>query len=294
MQNFPLANRYTAAYSAAILLHVLFLLFLEPARRLIDASASQPVMTEADPLAFEFVESLANAEDVAPDETRFLSDRNATSRDRSRADLPRSDLAHSEGIAESKEAFETRIGGDRSRPGNAHSQTDSRQPGDEAGRRLRQDQRGAEGLRRQGQLTQAQREEAVFGSPIAAPASIATDNTASRALDEGALQLSTYSWKFAPYLKYLKRRIQSNIFPPAAFSRLGAIEGKNRLRFRIYPDGRLEGLTVLVPGGSNMLLTTSVKAVELSAPFRPLPEDFPEPFLGIWASFAYIIDGEAR
>jgi hypothetical protein len=290
MKNSLLTNRYTVCYAAAILLHLLLLLSIEPVGRLIEAADVVVTIPEPDPLVFEFVESNAENDKNPPEETRLLSDRNATSRDRSRADLERSVYAYNEGVFRSKDAFETRTGESMDRTQEPGMPGEARRPGEEGA----SDQDwpegwGAERLKRQGQLTQDQREEAVYGVPVAVPASTAFDNTGSRALEEGGLQLSTYDWEFAPYLKYLKRRIQSHIFPPAAFSRLGIIEGKNTLRFRIHIDGTLQALTVLAPGGSELLLTTSTKAIELSAPFRPLPTNFPEPYLEITALFGYII-----
>ena len=289
MSNFPLTNRYAVSYAAALLLHLLFLFLMEPAGRLIEASDVERIVPEPDPLAFEFVESNAEPDENPAEETPLLSDRNARSRDRSREGLDRSAFAYNEGLFESKDAFETRTGESFNRPQAQMPGRVGRKGEQGTHEQSWQDGWGPERLKRQGELTQEQREEAVYGVPVAAPATTAFDNTFLRALEDGGLQLSTYNWEFAPYLKYLKRRIQSHIFPPAAFSRLGIVEGKNTLRFRIHPDGRLDALTVLAPGGSDLLLTTSTKAIELSAPFRPLPRDFPEPYLEITALFGYII-----
>jgi hypothetical protein len=56
----------------------------------------------------------------------------------------------------------------------------------------------------------------------------------------GGIQLSTTEWDFAPYLLDLKRRIKQKWIPPIAFTALGAIHGYTWVRFRIYPDGRME------------------------------------------------------
>ncbi|MBK36746.1 MAG: hypothetical protein CME26_14620 [Gemmatimonadetes bacterium] len=282
----PLSKRYSAAYTAALLLHLLFLLLLEPARRFTAVTDPTPILIEPEPLAFEFVESEADPENTPPDQTNLLADRNARSRDRNQSDLPRSHLVYNEGMFESKDAFETQMGRDFDRLGDPRGSRQSNRTGRDGAR----DPMWRERTVQEGHFTQEQREAMVYGLPLpAAQSSVPFDNTASRALEEGGLQLSTYTWDFAPYLKYLKRRIQSHIFPPAAFTRLGIIEGKNTIRFRIHPDGTLDSLTVLARGGSDLLLTTSRQAVELSAPFRPLPEDFPEPFLEITALFGYII-----
>jgi outer membrane biosynthesis protein TonB len=110
----------------------------------------------------------------------------------------------------------------------------------------------------------------------------------TQARDMGGLSFNTYSWNFAPYLIELKRRIQKNIYPPPAFTHLG-FEGTNMLRFRIYPDGRLDNLVVLDSQGEEALVETSRKAVIVSAPFHPLPGDFPEDYLEVTGKFEYFI-----
>ena len=285
-QNHPLVNRYTASYVVAILLHLLMLLLMAtPKGRFFIESTAVPA--QQDPLVFEFVESEATPE-APPLETRYRSDREARSADQSQAALSRSDQAYNEGIVDIQGDYTTRLdargeaGSEREEPKEASELAPS-----EASQIFK----GLESIAKLNQsrsMTRAQRERSVCGAP-AATQSLAARNTSSRALEEGGLQLSTYNWNFAPYLKYLKERIQSHIFPPAAFTLLGIIDGETKVRFRIYPDGRLEQLEVLDSQGSELLLKTSTQAVELSAPFKPLPDDFPEPFLEITGLFAYVL-----
>jgi outer membrane biosynthesis protein TonB len=63
--------------------------------------------------------------------------------------------------------------------------------------------------------------------------------------------------------------------------------GSNVVRFRIFPKGHLEGPEVLGYNGEKALIETSKRAVQVSAPFPPLPEDFPEKYLEVTASFHY-------
>lgn len=114
------------------------------------------------------------------------------------------------------------------------------------------------------------------------------DNKATRSLDLGAFSLNTYEWDFAPYLLRLKRKIEKNIFPPPAFTRMGLIGGKTLLKFRISPDGKLSVLEVIRFDGHEILRETSTNAIELSAPFDKLPRNFPEKFLEITAHFEYL------
>jgi len=115
------------------------------------------------------------------------------------------------------------------------------------------------------------------------------DNRQTRAPDMGGMSFNTYNWDFAPYMLLLKRKVERNIFPPPAFIRLGLISGETMLRFRIYPNGELQNLEILDYTGHRTLMETSFRAIEISAPFPNLPEDFPEPYLEVTAKFSYFI-----
>lgn len=141
------------------------------------------------------------------------------------------------------------------------------------------------------QHLQRQQQEMRPGAPGAREQlpSIRYDNQQSRALDMGGLSFNTYNWNFAPYMLELKRRIQRNIHPPAAFMELGLISGETLLRFKIYPNGMLKDLEILNYIGHKSLMVTSSNAVEVSAPFLPLPRDFPEDYLEVTGKFIYFV-----
>ncbi|MFQ5676837.1 MAG: energy transducer TonB [bacterium] len=117
------------------------------------------------------------------------------------------------------------------------------------------------------------------------------DNRNSKTPDMGGLSFNTYDWDFAPYMLVLKKKIQRNIFPPAAFTRLGMIKGETLLRFRIYPNGELRDLVLLEYNGHRTLMETSMSAVRISAPFPELPDDFPEDYLEVTGKFFYFLRG---
>jgi len=114
------------------------------------------------------------------------------------------------------------------------------------------------------------------------------NHTETSTQNRGGITFNTYKWDFAPYLLYLKEIIQNNIYPPTSFTRLG-FSGQNIIRFKIYPDGKFESPTVLDFKGSEALIETSIKAIEMSAPFESLPDDFPEDFLVVTAKFLYYL-----
>jgi len=114
-------------------------------------------------------------------------------------------------------------------------------------------------------------------------------NADSRAPELGSFSLNTYAWDYAPYLLWLKDRVQRNIYPPPAFTQMGIISGRTILRFRITRGGVLQNLALLGYEGHKSLMETSLRAIQASAPFRNLPKDFPEEFLEVTAQFEYTV-----
>jgi len=114
-------------------------------------------------------------------------------------------------------------------------------------------------------------------------------NLDSRAPDLGSFSLNTYAWDYAPYLLWLRERVQRNIYPPPAFTQMGIISGRTVLRFRITRDGALQNLALLGYAGHKSLMETSLRAIQASAPFRNLPRDFPEEYLEVTAQFEYTV-----
>jgi len=285
-----LKNRYVRAYGAAVLLHVLLFALQTPIKQ---AWMAPPAVPESEPeqpsLVYEFVDVPPSEQpNLRPEQTPLLSDADRLSRDRQDALLPEGHLAYSDGVSVSKEAFETVPGQRRSDVAEAQERASE---GSEMASRQEQSQEAfdfSEVLHQDPLDVQRQREQAVLGRVSLPEMRVANQNLETRALERGGLQLSTYAWDYAPYMAYLKRHIQDHIFPPRLFD-LGLIEGKTRVKFRIMRDGRLEGFEMLGFDGSPLLKSTSVKAVELSAPFRSLPTDFPDAYLEIIGTFEYII-----
>lgn len=107
----------------------------------------------------------------------------------------------------------------------------------------------------------------------------------------GGFSLNTYNWNWAPYLLAMQEKIDRNLFPPAAFTRMGVISGETRLRFRVFEDGHVENIEVLDYQGHRALMETSVNSIKISDPFLPLPGDFPrdKKYLEVTAKFLYLI-----
>ena len=112
------------------------------------------------------------------------------------------------------------------------------------------------------------------------------DSRRNRAPVGSDFRLNTYNWNWAPYLKELKKRIESNLYPPPAFY-LGLARGRTFLQFKIQQDGSMTDFKLITYTGHESLKNTSVNAIEGSVPFLPLPSDFPEDFLEITVGFFY-------
>jgi len=107
---------------------------------------------------------------------------------------------------------------------------------------------------------------------------------------KGGVSFNTYEWDFAPYMLAMKRRVERNLHPPYAFTHMGMVSGINILHFTVQRDGTVHDLTILGSDAHACLDRTSVRAIELSLPFMPLPDDFPEDVLEVTAQFSYTIN----
>jgi outer membrane biosynthesis protein TonB len=117
-------------------------------------------------------------------------------------------------------------------------------------------------------------------------------NESSARASVGGITINTTAWDFAPYLLDLKHRIKQHWIPPLAFTALGAIHGYTKINFRIYPDGSMSALSVVEADGHDALHRSSENAIKGAAPFRPLPDNFPEDYLDITFGFYYLLPGD--
>ena len=273
-----LNNPYLWAYTAAILLHILFLLLENPLWRAAIIAPQPEKIPESPPLTFEFVDVPQNRDEAPPEETTLLAERDNISRDQQTAPLPESHLPFSDGISRAKNIATPAQGKSRSEtPSAERMQETTDNPFS-----------FVDELQKNPEEAQKERERAVLGGEVLPQVRIDMDNRKTRALERGGLKLSTYEWNFAPYMKYLQRHIDRHIYPPRAFE-LGMIDGMTQVKFRIWRDGRLEGPELIDYKGHDLLRDTSLKAVELSAPFKALPPDFPDEYLEIVGTFEYLI-----
>jgi outer membrane biosynthesis protein TonB len=115
-------------------------------------------------------------------------------------------------------------------------------------------------------------------------------NTRASAERYGGIRFNTYNWDFAPYMLAMKRKVQSHLYPPYAFTHMGMISGTNIVHFVVMPDGSVRDLEIMTSDAHYSLDLASIRAIELSLPFLPLPMGFPEDYLEVTAHFSYVID----
>jgi TonB family protein len=127
------------------------------------------------------------------------------------------------------------------------------------------------------------------GAGVTAADQIDFKSLISRLSNEGGMSFNTYEWDFAPYMLAMKRKVESNIHPPYAFTHMGLVSGTNVVRFTVSREGKVVDLTILGSDTHFSLDRTSVRAIELASPFLPLPESFPLDVLEVTAEFSYIV-----
>lgn len=102
----------------------------------------------------------------------------------------------------------------------------------------------------------------------------------------GDFALNTVEWDFAPWMERFKNDFLPHWIPPYAY-RLGVIDGKTVLRLVVERDGTIGSLEVIAEEGHDSLHAASTSALRATAPFAPLPRDFPEEHLVIELALHY-------
>ncbi len=298
-------HTFKIALFFSLLCHLLFLScfdFFDELTALLPLAPS-PFETpdaESEPLVFELVETPRSAAvSQAPDDARFLSDKNARAQDM------QSETASSENMPFSRgeTGYKVFAGQQQGRQGmsqrppsrqvpNAES-ADDPDPNSEA---EEQEQYGTDGepvAESRRQSYQPFNPEMLRGSRRSGQSDFSDDlnwnQQQSSVKNRGQFSLSTYNWEWAPYIQYMKARLRDHNYPPPAFYRMGAISGEVDIKFRILKDGQVQNLELIKYSGHKALAQTALNAVRASDPFRPLPDDFPDKHLDLSWKFIYFI-----
>ena len=134
-------------------------------------------------------------------------------------------------------------------------------------------------------------------APLASPSTPGTFDLTQEAMEralngaairDGDIRLSTYAWEYAPWLQAFRRDVLEHWNPPAAYY-MGLIDGWCAIRIEIGRDGRpLSVRTTAEDVGHRSLTSAAHLALDGAAPYRRLPDAFPEPTLVLDIRFTYL------
>lgn len=115
------------------------------------------------------------------------------------------------------------------------------------------------------------------------------------ALAFGEYAFSTRAWDYEPYWVHMRAKLYAAWNPPVAYTQYGIIQGGSTIvRVTVHKDGTISDAKILQTDGHESLHRSSLAAMLGAAPFRPLPEDFPDPELVVTVRFVYMPPGAAR
>jgi len=267
----------------SLILHLLFLFFYTDwGRQIVFHVPEKELGTARPPIAFEIIESRSNT-DQEPEQVDFLSDQHALASDQQKQTFQQSNLPFSDGLTQNKNLTSAIQARSQQVMTNANDHTEDMSAQEESSRKTT--------IGKPGTVRSTFSREKLLASNATASSAASRpvyQQRQSSAEDLGGLSFNTYAWEYGPYLLDLKRRIEKNIFPPPIYTRMG-IGGSNVIRFRILPNGELVGPDLIDSQGEKSLIGTSENAIKYSAPFKPLPDDFPENYLEVTARFEYMI-----
>lgn len=108
-----------------------------------------------------------------------------------------------------------------------------------------------------------------------------------------AIPLTTEDPRYHDYFEQIKRKIEDIlIYPQEAAQKRQA--GRLLMEFTVQKDGSVRFVRLLDSSGYPILDSWSLRAVQIAAPFPPIPDRIKEERLNITASFTYIITTDFR
>lgn len=267
-------NKRSIYIALSLIVHILLLFLLQLDKNIFSSIQAQKEKPLEDRLVFELIETPEGEDQLPNEETDLLSDKNSKAADMNDNDLPDKSLPFNSGDTALKSFNES-----------IPEQTNQKQPTQTEQESVSdilaeiQENKSSffEDYQTRQQMQQFQKEKPEYNQEL------------SDALQKGGIRFNTYAWDFAPYMLGLKQNVEKHINPPFAFSRLGAIDGNTLVRFKIMQDGTLKDMEILGSDAHYSLDITSTNAIKFAAPFKPLPINFPEPYLEVTALFSYII-----
>ncbi len=305
-------HRIKIAILISILLHILILVLYRPLSvflQLVPDSKAESVITE--PLVFEFedppkpkevVETLEEARvDKAPDDAQFYSDKNARAQDMYADNNLPNGMSFSEGISDYRTFAGMEQAGEQSETPSQDKPTEDFGQDDQFSEQKEQSEAYKDSdplLQRQTEFSQQMRpkftKDVLFGQQqnnkngmLGYTDDANWNNQESSADNLGGISLSSYNWNYAPYIMYLKRKVQEKIYPPSAFYSVSGMKSEVVVNMVVHRDGTIEEPQLVANDGHESFISTSVNALKAASPYKPLPDDFPEDRLVITWTFGY-------
>ncbi len=264
----------------SLLAHLLVLLFFPHLSKIeLIALKQEQQDREEKRVTFEFIETPDVPQDENVEKQNLVSDKNIAAADELDGELPIDVNPFNEGDMEIKEFPETESVEmqQENEPEEAVQETPEQESPDQSDETVVVEDN-------EKQITHVQPESVYL------PPQPDYNNVMSEVEKAGGVSFNTYNWNFAPYMLYLKKKIQGNLNPPPGFTYLGLIHGDVLVRFIILPNGTLKDVKVLHSEAHNSLVQASTGSITISAPFLPLPKDFPEDYLVVTSLFSYIVE----
>lgn len=264
----------------SLLAHLLVLLFFPHLSKIeLRALKQEQQAVEDKRITFEFIETPDVPQDENVEKQNLVSDKNIAAADELDGELPIDVNPFSEGDVEIKEFPEAE----------SVEMQQENEP-----EKIVQDVSEQESPEQSDETVVMENNEKqiphVQPEGVYLPPQLDYNNVMSEVEKAGGVSFNTYNWNFAPYMLYLKKKIQGNLNPPPGFTYLGLIHGDVLVRFIILPNGTLKDVKVLHSEAHNSLVQASTGSITISAPFLPLPKDFPEDYLVVTSLFSYIIE----
>jgi hypothetical protein len=111
-------------------------------------------------------------------------------------------------------------------------------------------------------------------------------NPQGNALPYGDISLSTTAWDYAPWLQEFRRNLIRSWRAPFGYY-LGVIHGWTFVQLEIARSGELLRMDVLGEEGHESLKNASLGVLRATAPYRPLPDKFPDKTLILQIKLIY-------
>jgi TonB family protein len=114
----------------------------------------------------------------------------------------------------------------------------------------------------------------------------------AKAQDQVEILTDTMGVDFGPYMTRIVQIVKQNwftIMPPSVYPPIFK-QGKLALQFTILKDGSLSGLVQDTSSGDTALDRAAFGSINMSAPFPPLPKEFPGKLLGLRFYYFYNLE----